>query len=74
MQTIICVLKVALAIRRRTCVKEDDESCDRSSIRSTVIANIKFKDLINDRQTIYSTYFIVQVGNIKDHNSQDIYR
>ena len=50
MQKISSVLKVPLAGQRRTCVTGDDESRGRSSIRSSVVAKIKLKDLINDRQ------------------------
>ena len=38
MQTIIIVLKVALALRRRTFVTEDDESRGISITRSIVVA------------------------------------
>ena len=40
MQTIINVLKVAFAIRRRTFVTEDDESYGISIIKSSVVAKI----------------------------------
>ena len=36
----ISVLKGPLAVQRRACVKGDDESRGRSSIRSTVVAKI----------------------------------
>ena len=72
MQTVISVLKGALAIRRRAFVTEDDGSCDRSLIRSTVIAKIKLLDMMNDRQTIESTDFIIQAGNIEEHSAYEI--
>ena len=51
MQTISSVLKVVLAVQRRTCVTEDDESRGGSSIRSTVSAKFKSKTwLTTDRR------------------------
>ena len=61
MHTISSVFKVALAVPRRTCVTEDDESRCGSSI----------KHLINDRQATDRTEFIVRAGNIKENCTQD---
>ena len=75
MQTIISVLKAALAIRRRTFVTEAGESRGISIIRSTVRAKKFFiKDLINDGQATDRKEFNTQAGNIEKHCTQDIQR
>ena len=61
-----------LAVQRNACVAEDDEGRGRSSIRSTAVAKIKLKDLINDRQATERMEFIVRAGNIEYHCTQEL--
>ena len=73
MQTIISVLKAALAIRRRTFVTEDGESRGISITRFDRTSKKKIiKDLINDRQVTDRTVFNIRAGNIEEQCTQDI--
>ena len=50
-------------------MKEDDESCGRSSIRSTVIANIKFKTLLTIGRRLTVQILSSELGISKSKNT-----